>query len=355
MGRYKLTTEIFIQRSNKKHNFKYDYSLSIFNSSQDKVKIICKTHGMFEQRAMHHLSGSGCNLCARDKLKLLYVSSLEEVLEKFKSTHGDRYDYSLVKYTNANTDVDIICCVHGVFKQSPQSHIKGSNCKLCSIDSCASKRRYTLDEFISKAKSIHGNRYVYDSVIYINNSEKISITCREHGVFKQPPNAHMAGHGCRSCGNISASRLKSKGGGFSTYSKSDYKKIANLSYDGFSMLYIAKLSGNNESFFKIGISVRGVKSRLSSTKGYKMQSFIEFKIDASTAWDIEKKYIKKLMKIKCKPDVKFGGSTECFWYIPKCVYDEAMEHSVLTNGKGDLYDDYMWQKAKPDFNGMVEL
>ena len=43
----------------------------------------------------------------------------EEFVEKAIAVHGDRYDYSLVEYVNANTKVTIICLVHGGFEQTP--------------------------------------------------------------------------------------------------------------------------------------------------------------------------------------------------------------------------------------------
>ena len=37
-------------------------------------------------------------------------------------------------------------------------------------------------EFIEKAKKVHGDRYGYDSVDYINNYTKVAIFCERHGV-----------------------------------------------------------------------------------------------------------------------------------------------------------------------------
>lgn len=57
----------------------------------------------------------------------------EEFIERAKAVHGDRYDYSTVKYMGANTKVAIICPVHGIFMQAPKSHIcEGKGCMKCS-------------------------------------------------------------------------------------------------------------------------------------------------------------------------------------------------------------------------------
>jgi len=62
-GNKKSTTEEFIERSNMVHNFRYDYSNTIYSKALSKVKIICKEHGQFEQTPNKHLNGRGCQIC----------------------------------------------------------------------------------------------------------------------------------------------------------------------------------------------------------------------------------------------------------------------------------------------------
>ena len=64
MGK-RLTQEGFINRSKEVHGDKYDYSLVVYNGVHEKIKIICSEHGIFEQRASHHLEGQTCIKCAR--------------------------------------------------------------------------------------------------------------------------------------------------------------------------------------------------------------------------------------------------------------------------------------------------
>lgn len=59
-----MTTEQFIQKSNEKHDNKYDYSKTVYQGSQKKVTIICPIHGEFEQLAVAHMTrGVGCRHC----------------------------------------------------------------------------------------------------------------------------------------------------------------------------------------------------------------------------------------------------------------------------------------------------
>ena len=41
---------------------------------------------------------------------------------------------------------------------------------------------FTTEEFIEKAKAVHGDRYGYEKVVYINSGTKVIITCPEPGV-----------------------------------------------------------------------------------------------------------------------------------------------------------------------------
>lgn len=67
----KYTKNSFIEKANKIHFNKYDYSLVNYINSKLKVKIICFEHGIFEQTPNHHLSNGGCPICAYSKGELL--------------------------------------------------------------------------------------------------------------------------------------------------------------------------------------------------------------------------------------------------------------------------------------------
>jgi len=118
----------------------------------------------------------------------------EQFIEKAKTIHGDTYDYSLVEYKNNYTKVKIICPIHDIFEQRPNSHLNGNGCPECS-----GTKKLNTEEFIEKAKAIHGDKYDYSLVEYKNNSTKVKIICPEHGVFEQIPSSHLKGSGCSKC------------------------------------------------------------------------------------------------------------------------------------------------------------
>ena len=124
----------------------------------------------------------------------------EEFIKKAKKVHGDKYDYSKVDYINSQTKVCIICPEHGEFWQIPASHIRGYKCPECGNYNRGSKKRISKEEFIKKAKEVHGDKYDYSKVEYINANTKVCIICPEHGEFWQEPVVHIKQKsGCPKC------------------------------------------------------------------------------------------------------------------------------------------------------------
>jgi len=117
---------------------------------------------------------------------MLEEDKTEIFISKAKQIHGDRYDYSKINYINSKTKVIIICSEHGEFKQIPSNHLKKFNCQ-----KCANNLKFDTETFIQKAKKVHGNRYDYSKVNYINSGIKVTIICSEHGEFQQIPDFHI--------------------------------------------------------------------------------------------------------------------------------------------------------------------
>ena len=123
-----------------------------------------------------------------------------DFIERAKKTHGNKYDYSKVEYKDSNTKVCIICQEHGEFYQLPFAHINGQGCKKCGIINRAEKRTLKTEQFIEKAKKVHGDKYDYSKVEYKNAKTPVTIICKKHGEFNQLPNYHLSGNGCQKCG-----------------------------------------------------------------------------------------------------------------------------------------------------------
>lgn len=120
----------------------------------------------------------------------------EDFIAKAHRVHGDKYDYSLAKYTKSVNKVKIICPKHGVFEQTASNHLAGKGCP-----KCAGNVQSNTAEFIAKARRVHGDKYDYSLVNYTKSANKVKIICPEHGVFEQEANSHLQGFGCPKCYN----------------------------------------------------------------------------------------------------------------------------------------------------------
>lgn len=118
---------------------------------------------------------------------------LEQFIEGARKVHGNKYDYSRVQYKNNKEKIEIICPIHGSFLQTPQHHLKGCGCPKCA------GRDNTTEDFLRKAKQVHGDKYDYSQTNYVDYKTPVNIICKEHGQFYQLPNVHLHGSGCPVC------------------------------------------------------------------------------------------------------------------------------------------------------------
>lgn len=126
----------------------------------------------------------------------------DEFIIKAKLVHGDRYDYSLVDYVNAKTNIIIMCSIHGKFKQNPRVHLRGSGCQQCGKNKslkAARSIKINWNDYVKKANDKHNNKYQYLEEGFEN--KKIKIICPVHGEFMQNKYDHLNGRGCRKCYN----------------------------------------------------------------------------------------------------------------------------------------------------------
>lgn len=111
------------------------------------------------------------------------------------SVHGDTYDLSKVEYKSSRTPLRIICRQHGEFNPTSINFIhSGTGCPKC-IGRGA--------DWIGRFKEVHGDRYDYSLVEYIDYKIPVKIICRAHGEFKQSPDNHYRnGHNCPKCAHV---------------------------------------------------------------------------------------------------------------------------------------------------------
>jgi len=148
---------------------------------------------------MQHILGSGCPKCGIILTTEKQTINIGDFIEKANKIHYNKFNYSKVNYINCKLKVCVICKIHGEFYISPDSHIRGTGCNKCGIDSSIQKQSSNTNEFIEKASKIHGDKYNYSQVIYKRALDKVIIICKIHGKFLQASSSHLAGHGCPKC------------------------------------------------------------------------------------------------------------------------------------------------------------
>ena len=162
----------------------------------------------------------------------------DKFIEKARLVHGDKYDYSKIKYIGCYDKVIIICKKHGDFLQQPSSHIAGNGCKKCGNESTKLKQSGNTEEFIEKAILKHGDIYDYSKVNYINQATKVIICCKIHGDFEQTPSNHTnrgRPRGCKKCSTIiTANKQRSNKDVFIKRSN----KVHNSLYDYSNVIYV---------------------------------------------------------------------------------------------------------------------
>lgn len=135
-----------------------------------------------------------------------------EFIHRSKAIHGDKYDYSNVKYERALSKVKIRCKKHDhIFEQVPAKHMAGQGCPKCKLETLSDKFSMGEEEFITKSKIVHGDKYGYSQVQYKNSKTHVSILCKVHNeVFTKTPDHFLSGQGCPKCSQKSVTDVQRK-------------------------------------------------------------------------------------------------------------------------------------------------
>lgn len=193
------TTAQFIAAAVAKHGETYDYTRTTYAGVRSKVMITCRIHGDFTQTPNAHLNGQGCPQCGVARRSASVRRSQEDFVAAATQKHAGVYDYSCTEYKNSSTPVTIVCRKHGAFTQVPSAHLNGQGCPQCGIERRTEAARSTTDEFVARARAVHGDVYEYTKSVYTGTDVKLTITCRVHGDFEQVSHSHLSGRGCPQC------------------------------------------------------------------------------------------------------------------------------------------------------------
>ena len=271
--------ESFINDSNIKHNYKFDYTKTNYINTRTKVIITCKEHGDFEQRPQSHLKCQcGCKKCLG-----IFDKTQNEFINESIKIHGNKFLYDKVNYINTVTKITLICKEHGEFDTKPKTHLKNYG----GCPKCSERGKLNTKDFINKSKKIHGNKYDYSQTNYVNNNSIVDIICPKHGLFQQKPKTHISGSGCSLCSDSGFN--KSKPG----------------------ILYYILIDGK---YYKIGITNKSIKERfISDSNDIKIIKEWYYD-DGEECYNMEQYYLKEFewAQIKNRNILAKGGNTEIF-------------------------------------------
>lgn len=223
-------------------------------------------------------------------------------LNKALAIHGNFYKYPNLEIVKARDTIEIICPLHGSYKQRVVNHLCGGGCNNCAQIKRNKGRQLNTKLFIEKAKLIHLEKYDYSLSEYIGYHTKLKIICRRHGVFIQDPASHLDGSGCNKC---------NKKGGLNLWADSAWSEAGkkSLTSEGFT-LYLVRLYNENELFYKVGKTFNTVKQRFYKSLPYNYEIIDTIISKNSKLISLAERNILKQNE-KYTPLIYFRGNTEC--------------------------------------------
>lgn len=170
----------------------------------------------FGHASPKYTSVGKCLSCGRDAAMANYQHKSESrrtyrdlrgFIERATTVHGGEYTYPNAVYVNAHTPLAVECPLHGEFVVSPTNHVAGKKCPKCANISTGLRQLKTVEDFISEAQLLWGDKFDYSQAVYLGAKERITFTCREHPeeeLWQQPSN-HLSGQNpCPKCNHSSS-------------------------------------------------------------------------------------------------------------------------------------------------------
>lgn len=328
----------FLERANKMHNNKFNYSKFIYIDAKTKGMIICPIHGEFEQMPDKHLAknSKGCTACwfdiMSDSLKNIERKNkpsitsklfLKRCIEKF----GNKFKYDLTNYNGITKNkIKITCPIHGEFETSPRSHIynNSTGCFNCGKEKAINLMTKNYDCFLKQSKDIHGNKYIYPKInknTYINKKSIIKIVCKKHGEFNKKAQKHISGQGCYDCRIEELIKQNILCGG---YNEILFKRKPFLK-DKKAKLYYLKI--NDGQYYKIGITTVNVNNRISGLKNDSKKEAKKFEIISTNEYNL------------------YDAFT-----IEQKILSDFKEFRIFTSWSNELFNKNIFNKIKKHFN-----
>lgn len=277
------------------HNIKVLEEFVKFFIVEDKFGF---KHKLYKNSMVKNVSLTVRSLFDKTQISNYYLELIKERHTNISNlSNFEKFNYeTALSYTTAT------CLKHGDYRTKPNWLLtRGHHCSKCNDEARSDRAKIDTEEYIRRAKVIHGDRFDYSKTTYKGARELVTITCREHGDFEIVAYYHSSDTcGCQVCG-VEKSAI----------GKERYGKARNASAE----VYVASMFSETESFIKVGLSKEPKKRcrKLQAKCGYKVKLlYSNLFSDSEVAWDVEQLLHKEFKDDSYRPKRKFGGSTECF-------------------------------------------
>ena len=291
-------------KQNNKNFYKYNYRIiSNYKTAKDNIIIVDKYNNLHKIKPTSLLKGSEPSIKSAVNKKEFIFNKICRRNSYFKSgevVFKDFYNY------NQKT-ILVVEDEFGLYNMDITTAYTGSK---PTIEIAVDKK----SNLINRLKK-NGNDYDYSKVEYTKMNDKVTITCKKHGDFKQRSFNHIRGEGCPKCGKESMVTINAKkptGWSYTNWIKAA-KKSKN--FDSFKV-YIVKMKSlkSNEEFYKIGKTFLTIKNRFRHIKNYKIVEIVcIFESDnGRIITEKEANLLRKNKKYAYTPEQVFRGYKECF-------------------------------------------
>lgn len=290
----------FIQEMFEIYGDNYDLSNMKYVNTKTEIEVFCKKHGYFNKKPCDLLSGNACSQCG--KRAHTKSTNKDVFVEEAKKVYGDKDNYTNTIIISAKDLITVTCTKHNhTFEKNIQTYLGGWGCPKCSAENYRKLRAIPKEEYYRRANEAHDNKYTYTDD-YITSAYAITFYCKEHGRQRRNSFDHLRGAGCRKCDNFGQKTDK--------LTKEGYVQTAK---GRVTSLYLIECKDDNEHFYKIGKTFRGVDARFSGNLlPYEYNIVLTHKSDAGEIWDLEESLHLKFKEYSYKPNKFFSGFSECY-------------------------------------------
>lgn len=259
-----------------------DVALTISQASGNKVKLhvetfkrvnstatfTCDEHGTYVRLVNSAMNSKfACVECSKEDGWFKY--SEDEYRQKVVELVPEGVRLVFLDFKGSNESrIRLFCDKHGEFEKLGASFRANPGCPTCGAQlgqpartrglrkRMESTRQSRFEDWLQRAQKKHKGKFDYSQVNFQSQTSPVKIICPDHGIFEQPPHQHLHA-GCRLCADEQLS---------GAYSLKVLQRDPVLARSP-GLLYYVMFEMHGKRFYKVGVTIRDVKTRFSYATG----------------------------------------------------------------------------------------